>query len=445
MKLFSILMLLISLSGVESWGLSPEKKNQYASWDEMNVIAHGLLQLGHGLKEHVDKTKINLREITGKLNQHNVSMAALLNNAKEVRDSADVLKDRMQKLEQRDKQLQDLTLLLREKLQGVSKDREVLDSRLQNIEEKLRHFEPSNNDNISAKEDVQSIQSQMEIQSKRMSELLEKIKFQQYKLDKQNLQIKNLQSKIQRSKVESQYWRPSLQGNDWFEKNSSHNSAKKKLPSDCHAVFLNGEKSGIFKIQPANAQPFEVYCEITAEAGWTFVQRRIDGSVDFDQLWESYKNGFGNLSGEFWLGLAKMHQIAEQGLYIMHIELQDWEGSIQYMEVHFHLGGPDKAYALQLLGPVTGDLKNALSEFQQQAFSTQDRDQDLQSDVNCAKLLSGGWWFSTCGKSNLNGKYFHSIPRQRRERKQGIFWKTWKGRHYPLKSTVIKIRPLETK
>lgn len=161
MKLFSILMLIVLLNGVESWGHSPEKKNQYASWDEMNVIAHGLLQLGHGLKEHVDKTKIHLREITGKLNQHNVSMAALLNNAKEVRDNADVLKDRMQKLEQRDKQLQDLTLLLREKLQGVSKDREVLDSRLQNIEEKLQHFQP-NSDNIGAKEDVQSIQVSFE-------------------------------------------------------------------------------------------------------------------------------------------------------------------------------------------------------------------------------------------------------------------------------------------
>lgn len=445
MKLFiSGLMLLGSLNSVESWGLSTEKKTQYASWDEMNVIAHGLLQLGHGLKEHVDKTKIHMREITGKLNQHNISMAALLNNAKEIKDSTDVLKDRMQKLEQRDKQLQDLTMLFREKLQEVSKDREVMDRRLQNIEVKLQLLEP-NNDNFSAKEDVQSIQSQMEMQNKKVNELLEKIKFQQYKLEKQNLQIKNMQSKIQRSKVESQFWRRSPQENyAEFQKNSSHDSAKKNLPSDCHAMFLKGENSGIFKIQPANAQPFEVFCEITVDAGWTVVQRRIDGSVDFDQLWESYKNGFGNLSGEFWLGLSKMHQITEQGQYIMHIELQDWEGNIQYMEVHFSLGGPDKAYALQLLGPVTGNLKNALSEFQQQPFSTQDRDQDLQSDVNCAKLLSGGWWFSTCGKSNLNGKYFYSIPRQRHERKQGIFWKTWKGRHYLIKSTVIKIRPLET-
>lgn len=55
--------------------------------------------------------------------------------------------------------------------------------------------------------------------------------------------------------------------------------------------------------------------------------------------------------------------------------------------------------------------------------------------------LVGGWWFSTCGHANLNGKYFRSIPRQRHERKQGIFWKTWKGRYYPLKSTTMKIQP----
>ena len=36
---------------------------------------------------------------------------------------------------------------------------------------------------------------------------------------------------------------------------------------------------------------------------------RYDGSENFDLPWNDYKDGFGNLNGEFWLGLDKMHAL----------------------------------------------------------------------------------------------------------------------------------------
>ncbi|MBN3276461.1 ANGL4 protein, partial [Polyodon spathula] len=210
-------------------------------------------------------------------------------------------------------------------------------------------------------------------------------------------------------------------------------------------LFLRGQRlSGVYKIQPQASQPFQAYCEMTAEGGWTVIQRRQDGAVDFDQLWQAYKNGFGTLNGEFWLGLEQIHALSKQGGYVLHVQLTDWNDQVQSLEYSFRLGGEESSYTLHLQEGSPGNLENALSTGSSGLpFSTRDRDSDLKSDINCAKHLTGGWWFSSCGRANLNGKYFSSVPRQRHARKQGMFWKTWRGRYYPLKSTVMKLAPVE--
>lgn len=150
-------------------------------------------------------------------------------------------------------------------------------------------------------------------------------------------------------------------------------------------------------------------------------------------------------SGEFWLGLEKMHSITGDRGSQLAVQLQDWDGNAKLLQFPIHLGGEDTAYSLQLTEPTANELgaTNVSPNGLSLPFSTWDQDHDLRGDLNCAKSLSGGWWFGTCSHSNLNGQYFHSIPRQRQQRKKGIFWKTWKGRYYPLQATTLLIQPME--
>ena len=43
-------------------------------------------------------------------------------------------------------------------------------------------------------------------------------------------------------------------------------------------------------------------CQFDSEKGWTVIQRRMDGSVDFTRNYDNYTHGFGDLDGEYWIG-----------------------------------------------------------------------------------------------------------------------------------------------
>ena len=64
----------------------------------------------------------------------------------------------------------------------------------------------------------------------------------------------------------------------------------------------------------------------TDGGGWIVIQKRFDGSVDFNRNWNDYKNGFGDVNGEYWLGNEFVHQYTEKDQSEMKIETVAFNG-----------------------------------------------------------------------------------------------------------------------
>ena len=115
----------------------------------------------------------------------------------------------------------------------------------------------------------------------------------------------------------------------------------------------------MYKIDPDGLGEFEVFCDqTTAGGGWTVFQKRQDGSVDFYRGWNDYKRSFGNLTGEFWLGLDKIHRLTESSSnkFRVDLELQNETGFAEYS--FFAVANETEKYQLSL-GNYSGTLAGA--------------------------------------------------------------------------------------
>ena len=125
---------------------------------------------------------------------------------------------------------------------------------------------------------------------------------------------------------------------------------------DCAEVYKSGKKiSGVYKIDPDGLGDFEVYCDHkTADGGWTVFQKRRDGSVDFYRSWDAYKRGFGNVNGEFWLGLDKIHRLTVSGNTKLHVDLEDIHGNTAFAEYNSFTVASERAKYQLSLGRYSG-------------------------------------------------------------------------------------------
>ena len=180
----------------------------------------------------------------------------------------------------------------------------------------------------------------------------------------------------------------------------------------------------------------------TNGGGWTVFQRRQDGSVDFYRNWTDYEEGFGNLTGEVWLGLSKVHRLTSNGTNSLRVDLGDFDGNTAYAQYStFNIGDSTTEYTLNVGGysGTAGDALNGVGEhyLNGMKFSTKDNDNDNTAD-SCAIVYKGAWWFNLCMQSHLNALY-HPNSRAVIDW-TGILWYDWKGGTYSLKFTEMKVR-----
>ncbi|KAL7884329.1 hypothetical protein AOLI_G00070990 [Acnodon oligacanthus] len=211
---------------------------------------------------------------------------------------------------------------------------------------------------------------------------------------------------------------------------------------DCASLYnRNYRISGVYKLPKDDflgTPELEVYCDMEKNGGgWTVIQRRRVGLTSFDRDWKQYKNGFGTISGDFWLGNEHIFRLTRQPT-VLRIELEDWEGKLRYAQYGFFtLSNELNSYKL-FLDNYSGDAGDSLRYHNNTNFSTKNKDNDKCVD-DCASLRKGGYWYNCCTDSNLNGVFYRYGAHTKNS--DGITWYGWHGQNYSLKRVEMKIRP----
>ncbi|XP_030000125.1 microfibril-associated glycoprotein 4-like [Sphaeramia orbicularis] len=223
-----------------------------------------------------------------------------------------------------------------------------------------------------------------------------------------------------------------------------HSDSQFYLPIDCDDIFRhdNRSSSGIYTIYPGGpTTPLKVYCDMNTDGGrWTVFLRRLDGSENFFRPWNNYKSGFGNVAGEYWLGLENIFLLSMRKKNEMRVDMEDWSGTTASANYDsFSIDSELSGYQLHLGSFTGGSAGDGLTSAKDMKFTTYDKDQDTW-DYNCAQHFIGGFWYGSCHGANPTGMYAPNgaLPFDNVQ----ALWSTFKAPNYSLKRINMKIRSI---
>nr|XP_006817725.1 PREDICTED: angiopoietin-related protein 1-like [Saccoglossus kowalevskii] len=185
-----------------------------------------------------------------------------------------------------------------------------------------------------------------------------------------------------------------------------------------------------------------VWCDMETDGGgWTVFQRRFDGSEDFYRNWTEYKNGFGDVDKEHWLGNDNINRFTKSGKFKLRIDLDDWRGETRYATYDvFRVDDEADKYYLRV-GGYSGNAGDSMVYHHGAEFSTYDVDNDGSAAENAAQRWKGGWWYRRGWNANPNGLYYQNgVYSSKDEWTDGVVWDKWQSWWYSLKATKLMIK-----
>lgn len=209
---------------------------------------------------------------------------------------------------------------------------------------------------------------------------------------------------------------------------------------DCADWYKQGyTTNGVYEIMVLGQPRIRVYCNMEEDGGgWIVFQRRFDGTVDFARTWNEYREGFGDVSGEYWLGNKWLNLLTKSELYDYYVIAYDSQGIKQTKKMlGVTVEDENLKYQLAFQQEGTGDSSYGMNQMNGVKFSTFDQDNDQCNDhCSVSHGGNGGWWFKNCHGELMNGKYIGTSVIDY----HGLVWYGWKNSHENLKETWLMIR-----
>jgi len=127
--------------------------------------------------------------------------------------------------------------------------------------------------------------------------------------------------------------------------------------------------------------------------------------------------GFGDPSGNYWLGNDLLSQLTAKYRYKLRFDLQqNGTGNWYYAEYSwFRVLSEAESYMLMVSGFSGNASYDAFGYHNYEKFTTLERDND-GSSYNCARVGGGGFWWWSCGRCRVNGArstdyfYWYGLP-----------------------------------